>query len=50
MFVQVLSLHETLISYGSVYYIGTVIPILVILFGKMVQPPKPIRSKAKKEE
>lgn len=50
MFLQVLSLHETLTAYGSVYYVGTIIPILVILLGKMIQPPKPVRSKAKKEE
>ncbi|KAK4726364.1 hypothetical protein R3W88_031281 [Solanum pinnatisectum] len=47
---MVLSLHETLTAYGSVYYIGTIIPILVILLGKMIQPAKPVRSKAKKDE
>lgn len=50
MFLQVLSLHETVTAYGSVYYIGTIIPILVILLGKMIQPAKPVRSKAKKDE
>ncbi|KAF3676984.1 Retrovirus-related Pol polyprotein from transposon TNT 1-94 [Capsicum annuum] len=47
---MVLSLHETLTSYGSVYYIGTIVPILVILLGKVTQPAKPVRSRAKKEE
>ncbi|KAJ8553111.1 hypothetical protein K7X08_020504 [Anisodus acutangulus] len=32
--IHVLSLHETLTSYGSVYYIGTVIPIVLILLGR----------------
>ncbi|OIT40362.1 PREDICTED: lysophospholipid acyltransferase 1-like [Nicotiana attenuata] len=47
---MVLSLHETLTSYGSVYYIGTIIPIVLILLGKVIKPAKPARSKAKKEE
>ncbi|XP_009764156.1 lysophospholipid acyltransferase 1 [Nicotiana tabacum] len=47
---MVLSLHETLTSYGSVYYIGTIIPIVLILLGKVIKPAKPARSKARKEE
>ncbi|XP_055819634.1 lysophospholipid acyltransferase 1-like [Solanum dulcamara] len=47
---MVLSLHETLTSYGSVYYIGTVIPIVLILLGKVIKPARPTRSKARKEE
>ncbi|KAG5097535.1 hypothetical protein JHK82_047389 [Glycine max] len=31
---MVLSLHETLASYGSVYYIGTIVPVVMILLGK----------------
>ncbi|KAG9453029.1 hypothetical protein H6P81_005933 [Aristolochia fimbriata] len=27
----VLSMHETLAAYGSVYYVGTIIPILLII-------------------
>lgn len=46
----VLSLHETLASYGSVYYIGTIIPILLIILGKIIKPAKPSRSKARKEQ
>ncbi|KAH0643621.1 hypothetical protein KY290_035095 [Solanum tuberosum] len=47
---MVLSLHETLTSYGSVYYVGTVIPIVLILLGKVIKPARPARSKARKEE
>ncbi|KAK4374429.1 hypothetical protein RND71_005106 [Anisodus tanguticus] len=42
---HVLSLHETITAYGSVYYIGTVVPILVIPLGNMIQPAKPVRSR-----
>lgn len=47
---QVLSLHETLTAYGSVYYVGTIIPIVLILLGKVIQPPRPATSKARKAE
>ncbi|KAJ8538656.1 hypothetical protein K7X08_029952 [Anisodus acutangulus] len=47
---MVLSLHETLTSYGSVYYIGTIIPIVLILLGKVIKPARPAKSKARKEE
>lgn len=46
---MVLSLHETLAAYGSVYYIGTVVPVVLILLGKIITP-KPARSKARKEQ
>lgn len=47
---MVLSLHETIASYGSVYYIGTIIPIILIFLGSVV-PVKPARSsKARKEQ
>ncbi|KAK6137543.1 hypothetical protein DH2020_028709 [Rehmannia glutinosa] len=46
----VLSLHETLTAYGSVYYIGTIIPVAVILLGKVIKPARPARSKARKDE
>ena len=48
-FGQVLSLHETLASYGSVYYIGTVIPITLILLSYIIKPA-PARSKARKDQ
>ncbi|KAK9143520.1 hypothetical protein Syun_012920 [Stephania yunnanensis] len=47
---MVLSMHETIASYSSVYYIGTIIPIIVILLGKVIKPAKPARSKARKEQ
>ncbi|GAU46999.1 hypothetical protein TSUD_186410, partial [Trifolium subterraneum] len=46
----VLSLHETLASYGSVYFIGTALPIVIILLGKVIKPGRPARSKPRKEE
>ncbi|XP_043714553.1 lysophospholipid acyltransferase 1-like [Telopea speciosissima] len=47
---MVLSLHETLASYGSVYYIGTVVPIVLFLLGFIIKPAKTSRSKARKEQ
>ncbi|KAI4370054.1 hypothetical protein MLD38_018439 [Melastoma candidum] len=47
---MVLSLHETLVSYGSVYYIGTVLPVVLILLGKVIKPPRLAGSKPRKEE
>ncbi|KAL2517009.1 Lysophospholipid acyltransferase 1 [Abeliophyllum distichum] len=47
---MVLSLHETLAAYGSVYYVGTVIPIALILLGKIIKPARPPRSKARKDQ
>ncbi|KAL4592866.1 hypothetical protein LXL04_005873 [Taraxacum kok-saghyz] len=46
---MVLSLKETLAAYGSVYYIGTIIPIVVILLGNIIKP-KPMRSKIQKQK
>lgn len=46
----VLSLHETLAAFGSVYYIATVVPIALILLGNIIKPAKPSRSKARKEQ
>ncbi|KAF3586868.1 hypothetical protein F2Q69_00026504 [Brassica cretica] len=46
---MVLSLHETLTAYGSVYYIGTIIPVGLILLSYVV-PAKPSRPKPRKEE
>jgi lysophospholipid acyltransferase len=47
---QVLTLQETLALYGSVYYIGTIAPVVLILLGNMIKPAKPSRSKARKEQ
>ncbi|KAM1034655.1 hypothetical protein EV2_039116 [Malus domestica] len=46
----VLSLHETLASYGSVHFIGTIVPIALILLSYVIKPPRPAKSKARKEE
>ncbi|KAK5839682.1 lysophospholipid acyltransferase 1-like [Gossypium arboreum] len=45
----VLSLHEALALYGSVYYVGTILPITLILLGYII-PAKPARSKARKQQ
>ncbi|KAK3005503.1 hypothetical protein RJ639_016062 [Escallonia herrerae] len=47
---MVLSLRETLAAYGSVHYIGTIIPIVLILLSHVIKPAKPARSKARKEQ
>ncbi|XVF26372.1 hypothetical protein REPUB_Repub14bG0010300 [Reevesia pubescens] len=46
---MVLSMRETLASYGSVYYVGTTLPIALILLGYII-PAKPARSKARKQQ
>ncbi|KAL1345597.1 hypothetical protein AAHE18_08G129500 [Arachis hypogaea] len=46
----VLNLHETLAAFGRVYYIGTILPILMILLGKVIKSRRPARSKAQKEQ
>ncbi|OAY56569.1 lysophospholipid acyltransferase 1 [Manihot esculenta] len=46
----VLSLHETLAAYGSVYFIGTIVPIILILLGNIIKPAKPGRPKARKDQ
>ncbi|PPS02686.1 hypothetical protein GOBAR_AA17972 [Gossypium barbadense] len=45
----VLSLHESLALCGSVYYVGTILPITLILLGYII-PAKPARSKARKQQ
>ncbi|KAK8367857.1 hypothetical protein V6Z11_A01G000500 [Gossypium hirsutum] len=46
---MLLSKHETPASYGSVYYIGTMIPIALIILGYII-PAKPASFKARKEQ
>ncbi|KAF5935478.1 hypothetical protein HYC85_026607 [Camellia sinensis] len=43
---QLLSLHETVAAYRSVYFIGTIDPIVVILPGYVIRPERPLTSKA----
>jgi lysophospholipid acyltransferase len=47
---QVLSFKETLASYQSVYYIGTIVPIVVVLLGYVIKPARPVKPKARKAE
>ncbi|KAK1321893.1 hypothetical protein QJS10_CPA03g02052 [Acorus calamus] len=47
---QVLSLNETLGSYKSVYYVGTVIPVVLILLSYIIKPARPSKLKARKEQ
>ncbi|XP_073390839.1 lysophospholipid acyltransferase 1 isoform X3 [Physcomitrium patens] len=35
-----LSYHETLQAYSSVHYVGTVVPVAIILFDLVVKPPR----------
>ncbi|XAR55034.1 1-acylglycerophosphocholine O-acyltransferase [Bertholletia excelsa] len=46
----VLSLEETIFCYGSVYYIGTVVPIVLIILGNIIKPARSSRSKARKDQ
>jgi lysophospholipid acyltransferase len=44
---QVLSFKETLASYQSVYYVGTIVPIVCLLLGNVIKPArKPKAQKA----
>lgn len=46
----VLSLHETLASYGSVHYVGTVVPLALTILGSVLKPQKVAKSRPKKEQ
>ncbi|KAL8106762.1 hypothetical protein AgCh_023507 [Apium graveolens] len=46
----VLSLHETLVAYKSVYFIAIIVPITLVILGKIINPVKPARTKIQKEE
>ena len=47
---MVLSLHETLAAYKSVYYVGTIVPIIVFVIGKVVKPARHVKPKAQKTQ
>ncbi|KAG6467948.1 lysophospholipid acyltransferase 1-like [Zingiber officinale] len=47
---MVLSLKETLASYQSVYFVGTIVPVAVILLSYVIKPPRPARSKIQKSQ
>ncbi|XP_072967045.1 lysophospholipid acyltransferase 1-like [Typha angustifolia] len=42
---MVLSLQETLASYKSVYFIGTIVPIVFILLGYVIKPARTVKPK-----
>ncbi|KAL7609122.1 hypothetical protein Lser_V15G09822 [Lactuca serriola] len=44
---MVLSLKETINVYGSVYYIGSIAPVVLIILGNIIKP-KPSTSRARK--
>ena len=50
VFLKVLSFQETLASYKSVYYVGTIVPILCVLLGYVIKPARPVKPKARKAE
>ncbi|PWA35932.1 membrane bound O-acyl transferase, MBOAT [Artemisia annua] len=45
----VLSLNETINAYRSVYFIGTVVPVVLILLGNIIRP-KPATSRGRKQQ
>ncbi|KAJ4800284.1 Lysophospholipid acyltransferase [Rhynchospora pubera] len=47
---MVLSLEETLASYRSVYFVGTIIPIVFLILGNIIKPARPVKPKARKAE
>ncbi|XP_062222458.1 lysophospholipid acyltransferase 1-like [Phragmites australis] len=47
---QVLSFKETLASYQSVYYVGTIVPIVCVLLGYVIKPARPLKPKTRKAE
>ncbi|KAJ6797287.1 lysophospholipid acyltransferase 1-like [Iris pallida] len=46
----VLSMKETLASYQSVYFVGSILPIIVILLGYVIKPARPVRPKVQKSQ
>uniref|UniRef100_A0A1D1YMW2 Lysophospholipid acyltransferase n=1 Tax=Anthurium amnicola TaxID=1678845 RepID=A0A1D1YMW2_9ARAE len=47
---MVLSLHETLAAFRSVYFIGTIVPVVFLIMGNIIKPVKPVRPKVQKGE
>ncbi|KAJ3680127.1 hypothetical protein LUZ60_016405 [Juncus effusus] len=47
---MVLSLEETLASYKSVYFVGTIVPIVFFILGNIIKPARPVKPKARKAE
>ncbi|CAM6096515.1 unnamed protein product [Calypogeia fissa] len=44
-----LNLRDTLLAYHRMCYAGTILPVIVILFGKFVKPPQPYMRKGMKK-
>ncbi|KAJ6839104.1 lysophospholipid acyltransferase 1-like [Iris pallida] len=47
---MVLSMKETLAAYQSVYFIGTIVPVTVVLLGYVIKPARPVRAKVEKSQ
>ncbi|KAJ0968373.1 hypothetical protein J5N97_025290 [Dioscorea zingiberensis] len=47
---MVLSLQETIAAYKSVYFVGTIVPIVFFILGYIIMPAKPVRPKARKTQ
>jgi len=47
---QVLSMKETLAAYKSVYFVGTIVPIILLVLGSIIKPPRPVRPKTQKTQ
>nr|AXM43878.1 lysophosphatidylcholine acyltransferase [Litchi chinensis] len=47
---MVLSLRETIAAYVSMYYIGTILPIALIILSYIIKPARSPRSKAQKAQ
>lgn len=50
IFFQVLSMQETVAAYRSVYFVGTIVPIVFILLGHLIKPARPVRPKTQKSQ
>ncbi|XP_038970617.1 lysophospholipid acyltransferase 1-like [Phoenix dactylifera] len=46
----VLSMQETVAAYRSVYFVGTIVPIVIILLGHIIKPARPVRPKTQKSQ
>eukprot|EP00249_Psilotum_nudum_P037077 c9421_g1_i1 orf=269-1687(+) len=46
----VLSVNETVMAYSSLYYAGSVLPLLLLIFDAVVNPPRPEKQRLMKAE
>ncbi|KAJ4835660.1 Lysophospholipid acyltransferase 1 [Turnera subulata] len=47
---MLLELQGTIAAFASVYFVGTIVPLVLFVLGKIITPPRPARSKAQKEQ